>query len=296
MTNAVKKESIWALYNQERQRKNNYHFSIEDIKSMFADEHLFWVVTSGNYVYCDNKIYQYDYRIFDCNGNVRTGYSSKSAISEYELHRLAGKKKFSLRRELRIRFIDWYSQLSESTQKKLDSTIGRFTVAVWKPVAHSWISVFDDVTITKVNNKLDLDSNSELKQALGQFRMYEKELKDVPVTFSKALKYHMDQRAVSSADLSKMLKVSPVQISYLVNESEDEVVRHTPKMIVAICVALNLSPTLSLNLLELAGCSLLNNRKERVYRYIVDFLYNQSLDFVDEFLIENDMQPLRKQD
>ena len=31
MTNSVKRESIWALYNQERHRKNNYHFSIEDI-------------------------------------------------------------------------------------------------------------------------------------------------------------------------------------------------------------------------------------------------------------------------
>ena len=296
MTNSTKRESILALYNQEKQRKKTYHFSLEDITKMFDDNDLFWVLTSGNFVYYDGKVYRYDHNVFDCYGNIRDNFTGKNAgaLSEYELHRIAGKAEFSLMNEFQVRLQDWYTQLSEPVQQKLTSMLSKLRLASWKPMAHRWTVTFNDPPIHKIQKKIEI--GSDVQYAIGQFHMYENELKGIPITFSKALKYHMEQRGVSNADLSKLLNVSPVQISYLVNESEDEVVRHTPKMIVAICVALNLSPTISLHLLELAGCSLLNNRKERVYRYIVDFLYNQSLDFVDEFLIANEMQPLRKQD
>ena len=102
---------------------------------------------------------------------------------------------------------------------------------------------------------------------------YDEEMKNTPRNFPDALKYHMKVRAMSGADLSEITGISQSTISKMINDDMKEEVRRSVKNLVAICVALKLPPKMSYDLLELANVKLLNNRQERAYSFVLDFLY-----------------------
>lgn len=102
----------------------------------------------------------------------------------------------------------------------------------------------------------------DVKSLLREYSQFDSELKSIPTVFSKALEYHMDYRGVSGAQLADVTGIAASTISRMLNEDNEEAPNHKLKSIVDICIALKLPPVMSYNLIALAGCRLLNNRKD----------------------------------
>lgn len=113
-------------------------------------------------------------------------------------------------------------------------------------------------------------------------------------SFSELLKHYMTCKKMNNSSFSLILGISPSYISSLTNEDPFEEIRHSTKLIVAICIALNLPPCMSYNLLHLAGCDLLNNSKDRAYDFLLNYYYNSSLEECNNILTALGQLPLTK--
>lgn len=120
------------------------------------------------------------------------------------------------------------------------------------------------------------------------------ERQNIPSSFSAILKYHMEYRNISNAQLAYILGVSPSYISSLTNEDCHEAIRHSTKLIVSICIALKLPPSMSSNLLSYAGCELLNNSKDRAYEFLLNYYFNTSIEECNRILEHLGYTPLTK--
>lgn len=123
-------------------------------------------------------------------------------------------------------------------------------------------------------------------------KYYDAEMKNTPKSFGAALKYHMEQRAMSGSELADITGIAPSTISKMVNEDITEEVHRSIKNLVAICIALKLPPKMSYNLIDLAGCKLMNNAQERAYCFALDFLYTFPLSLCDGFLMQLGAEPI----
>lgn len=130
------------------------------------------------------------------------------------------------------------------------------------------------------------NNNNDFAFYMHQFKQFDFEYKNRPCSFSKTIKFLMIQRGMKNADLADILGVVPSYISNLVNEDPTEEKKHSTKVIVAICIILQLSPYMSLYLLKLAGCTIMNNHKDRCFLFLLCYCYTMSLEECDELLYE----------
>ena len=139
----------------------------------------------------------------------------------------------------------------------------------------------DDEPIVRKVQFTDVFQEEDISNVLKAHRYYDGEMKNTPRTFGAALKYHMEQRAMSAAELSEITKIAEATISKMVNEDESEEKHRSTKNVVAMCIALKLPPRMSYNLLDLAGCKLMNNAQDRAYSFVLDLLYQFPLELCD---------------
>ena len=133
----------------------------------------------------------------------------------------------------------------------------------------------------------------DVKELLRKYNEFDSEFKAIPKTFSEALGYHMNQRNMSGAKLSDITGMTASTISKMLHEDDEEVPNHKLKSIISICIALHLPPVMSYNLIDLAGCRLLNNKKDRIYTMLLNYYYEKDIEYCDQVLEQLGMPGLK---
>lgn len=153
-------------------------------------------------------------------------------------------------------------------------------------------SELDDPLKVKKLHFTDIFPDEPSSNIVKAHHYYDEEMKNTPRNFPDALKYHMKVRAMSGAELSEITGISQSTISKMINDDMKEEVRRSVKNLVAICIALKLPPKMSYDLLELSNVKLLNNKQERAYSFLLDFLYQCPLALCNGFLEQLGVEPL----
>lgn len=112
----------------------------------------------------------------------------------------------------------------------------------------------------------------------------------LPLSFPAALCFLMKQANVTIEELEERSYISSRTISRLRTEERKE---YTFDQVVAICVALHLPPWISRLMLQRAGLLLRHTVQHQAYQFILDCLYMESVDEVQQFLVETGCMPLR---
>ena len=96
-----------------------------------------------------------------------------------------------------------------------------------------------------------------------------------PGTFSEALKLHMKCADITVEELADMAHLSTKTVGKMRNDNE-----YTPEVenVVAVCIALHLMPAQSYRLVELAGYKLKTSKSHRLYCFLLDTAYMNTVD------------------
>ena len=102
-----------------------------------------------------------------------------------------------------------------------------------------------------------------------------------PGTFSEALKMHMKYKDVTVEELADRVNLSTKTVGKMRNDDE-----YTPEIenVVAVCIGLHLMPAQSYKLVELAGYKFKASKSHRLYCYLLDTAYMNSVDECNAFL------------
>ena len=100
----------------------------------------------------------------------------------------------------------------------------------------------------------------------------------------------MEQTGVTEEALEERSGISVSTISRL---RRKERANYSLDQVVALCVALRLPPWLSGELLARAGLMLRRTKQHRAYRLILDCMFMDSLDTVQDFLKASGCEPLK---
>lgn len=112
----------------------------------------------------------------------------------------------------------------------------------------------------------------------------------LPPSFSAALRFLMKRAHVTIEELEERSYISSRTISRLRTEERSE---YSIDQVVAICVALHLPPWLSRLMIQRAGLLLRHTVQHQAYQFILDCLFMNSVDEVQQFLVTNGCKPLR---
>ena len=112
----------------------------------------------------------------------------------------------------------------------------------------------------------------------------------LPDAFPQALSFLMEQTGVTEEALEERSGISVSTISRL---RRKERANYSLDQVVALCVALRLPPWLSGELLARAGLMLRRTKQHRAYRLILDCMFMDSLDTVQNFLKASGCEPLK---
>ena len=112
----------------------------------------------------------------------------------------------------------------------------------------------------------------------------------LPDAFPQALSFLMEQTGVTEEALEERSGISVSTISRL---RRKERANYSLDQVVALCVALRLPPWLSGELLARAGLMLRRTKQHRAYRLILDCMFMDSLDTVQDFLKGSGCEPLK---
>lgn len=116
------------------------------------------------------------------------------------------------------------------------------------------------------------------------------ELKKLPGSFTETLKMLMQNRNVTTEELSGTSGASVDNIGRLRQKEDADAKVET---IIAICIGLKLYPDLSFDLLAKKGFNLERKTQENIaYRYILNTLYGKTIFEVNDFLRKSGLKPL----
>ncbi len=115
-------------------------------------------------------------------------------------------------------------------------------------------------------------------------------LNGMPPAFPEALAYLMERRSVTEEKMEEITGISVSTISRLRRKEKNT---YAVDQVMAICVGLHLPPVISRELFHRAGIILRANRQHRAYQMILDCLYMDSIQQVQDFLKRQGCEPLK---
>lgn len=118
-------------------------------------------------------------------------------------------------------------------------------------------------------------------------------INELPQSFSDALCYVMKRSRVTIEALAEKSGISTRTISRLRNEERRE---YSLDQVIAICVALHLPPWLSRKMIEKAGFLLRQTPQHLAYQMILDCMYMDTVDEVQQQLVLAGCKKLRLND
>ena len=118
-------------------------------------------------------------------------------------------------------------------------------------------------------------------------------LYSLPASFPEALSYLMKQAHITIEKLEEKACISSRTISRLRTEERRD---YSLDQTIAICVALHLPPWLSREMLVKAGYMLRPTKQHRAYQMVLDCLFMDTVEDVQNFLVEAGCERLRLKD
>ena len=115
-------------------------------------------------------------------------------------------------------------------------------------------------------------------------------LNALPDTFPETLSMLMTQSGITEENLEERSGISVRTISRLRREERSN---YSMDQVIALCVALQLPPWLSAELLDRAGLLLRRTKQHRAYRLILDCMFMDTLDTVQSFLRASGCEALK---
>lgn len=114
---------------------------------------------------------------------------------------------------------------------------------------------------------------------------------NLPYKFRPRLRYLRESLGYTREQLEDRSYVSAQTIKQI--ETNDER-GYSIETVVALCIGMQLPPDLSFELIKSSGYNIENNDSKKIflYCYILRYLYNDGIDFINEFLKENNELPL----
>ncbi len=134
-----------------------------------------------------------------------------------------------------------------------------------------------------------------ISESVYNFDQYSRNIisinKDLPFEFRTRLKYLRKQENLTREKLSELSYISEQTIKQIEN---DEKRGYSLETIISLCIGLKLPPELSISLIESGGyCMNYSASKSMIaYNFILRNLYNESIDYINEFLKQNKLKPL----
>lgn len=199
-----------------------------------------------------------------------------------------------------------YAQLTQYALSHLDECCLVFDIKVnWTyGIKHYQEKVLyrNAVSNTKIelkyvhNNQNDrVEKRAEEYIKIGQLAKEDAEVvSNLPSTFSGSLKSHMERIGMTIEQLAEKSLVGERTIQRMRNEDS-----YNPKLgtIVAVCVGLQLRPTLSMDLIQKAGYSFKMYLEEHIiYHFLINSHYLFSIYECNEILRANNCKPIGKED
>lgn len=132
-----------------------------------------------------------------------------------------------------------------------------------------------------------LKDNSSLQDKIS---VMSEVINELPVAFHDALRYLMKRAHVTIEELEEKAGISSRTISRLRTQERRE---YSLDQVIAICIALNLPPLLSRKMIEKAGFLFRQTKQHLVYQLILDCLFMDSIDEVQQYLVEAGCEKLR---
>ena len=128
-------------------------------------------------------------------------------------------------------------------------------------------------------------TSGELKMMLRESGKIAGEQRGLPMSFADTLVMIMNRKKMTRSKLAAMSTLSENTISRM--RSSDDYCP-TKQMVLAVCVALELSPVEAISLFEKAGLSLkLTNAQDVAYYYILCNCGGYSIDDINDVLYDN---------
>lgn len=115
-------------------------------------------------------------------------------------------------------------------------------------------------------------------------------LKALPDSFPKAMDYLMRSSKVTAERLVEKTGLSESTITRLRTRESDN---YKLDQVIVLCVALHLPPWLSSEMLSKAGVMLRHTKQHRAYRLILDCMFMDSVETVQDFLTASGCTPLK---
>lgn len=152
--------------------------------------------------------------------------------------------------------------------------------------------IFGSLNSDEEYNQHYLTFSNELQSSSRQAQMAEmsKLLDSLPITFHEMLEKLMKLRKTTIEALEEAAFLSGRTISRLRTEERRE---YSLDQVIAICIALHLPPWLSDEMLVRAGFTLRRIPLHRIYRFVLDCMFMDSVQIVQDFLVLSGQPPLR---
>jgi len=115
-------------------------------------------------------------------------------------------------------------------------------------------------------------------------------LNALPDTFHETLSFLMDQAGITEENMEERSGISVSTISRLRRAEKNN---YSLDQVVVLCVAMNLPPWLSSELLAQAGLMLRRTKQHRAYRLILDCMFMDKVETVQSFLRASGCEPLK---
>lgn len=112
----------------------------------------------------------------------------------------------------------------------------------------------------------------------------------LPANFPSTLSFLMGKAGITIEELEEKSYISSRTISRLRSEERET---YSLDQVIALCVALQLPPWLSRELLHRAGIVLRQTHQHQAYQFILDCLFMDTIDQIQAFLIDSGCKPLR---
>ena len=133
-------------------------------------------------------------------------------------------------------------------------------------------------------------TTNELKMMLDESGRIAAEQRSLPMSFAETLVMIMKRKKVTRGKLAELSMLSENTISRM--RSSDDY-SPTKQMVLAVCVALELSPTEAISLFDKAGLSLkLTNAQDVAYHYILCNCGGYTLDEINDALYDSGFETI----
>lgn len=110
-----------------------------------------------------------------------------------------------------------------------------------------------------------------------------------PLNFSEAMTYYMDELGVTVESLAEETGLSEKTIQRLRNNPD---VQPSLETVIAVCIGLHLDQYCGDMLLHLAGYTLTNKKRDRIYRVLISFAFKDTVLDCNNALIRCGLKPL----